>query len=87
MKFLVYEVDVTENDIIEVTLSSQANVKIMDQVNFSKYKQNQRYQFVGGKALKSPLCLSAPGAGHWYVVIDLGGYAGSVSASVRVINS
>jgi hypothetical protein len=87
MNFLYYEVDVTTNDTIEVSLSSQANVKVMDSMNFSRYKRGDKYSFHGGLAKASPLCLAAPGAGHWYVVIDLGGYAGKVSASVRVISN
>jgi hypothetical protein len=29
--------------------------------------------------------LSAPHPGHWHLVIDLGGHAGSVRASIRTI--
>jgi hypothetical protein len=38
-------------------------------------------------AKRSPITIAAPSAGHWHVVVDLGGYAGHVSASVRVLSA
>ena len=37
----------------------------------------------GGFAPDSPATLKSPAAGHWHLVIDLGGYPGSVGASVK----
>lgn len=34
---------------------------------------------------RSPAKIPIPHSGHWYVVIDLGGYSGTVRSSVRVL--
>ena len=85
MNFLHYDVNLNSNSIVEVTLDKQANVRLLDDVNFSLYKSGQRHHYYGGLAKQSPVRLKAPTPGHWNVVIDLGGYAGTVSASVRVL--
>lgn len=72
-------------ELIEVTLSSQANVRLMDSSNFASYRQRGRHRFYGGHIQRSPYRLQVPNAGHWHVAIDLGGYGGSVQASVQVI--
>ena len=72
-------------EVVEVTLSSQANVRLMDSSNFSSYRQGGQHRFFGGLAKQTPLHLRVPNAGHWHVAIDLGGNGGSVRAGVRVL--
>ena len=84
MNFLHYEFDLSAADAIEVTLDKQANVRILDDANFSLYKSGERHRYFGGLAKESPVQIPAPRAGHWHVVIDLGGYAGTVWASASV---
>ncbi len=84
MKYLYYEVNVGVNDAIEVTLSSQANVRLMDSSNYSSFRAGRAYRYYGGLAKVSPAILHAPSSGNWYVVVDLGGYSGNVRASVAV---
>ena len=85
MKFLHYEVNLSSSDAVRVTLDKQANVRLLDSNNFQKYRNGQSHNYHGGLATGSPMVLRAPHAGHWHVVIDLGGYAGSVRASVAVV--
>lgn len=85
MKFLHYDFQLDSSDVVEVTLDKQANVQLMDDSNFSNYKRGQRFSYYGGLAKQSPIRLSPPHSGHWNLVIDLGGYAGTVNASVRTI--
>jgi hypothetical protein len=85
MNYLVYEVDVGPLDVVEVTLDKQANVRLMDASNYQSYRSGRAHRYYGGLAKTSPLRLRAPSSGHWYVAVDLGGYAGTVRASVRVI--
>lgn len=85
MNFLHYDFNLGSNDVVEVTLDKRANVRLLDGINFSKYKRGERHTYYGGRAQRSPVRLSPPRAGHWHVVIDLGGYAGRVRASARVI--
>ena len=83
--FLHYEFDLSANDTVEVTLDKQANVRLLDDANFLLYKSGKQHRYYGGLAKTSPIRMSAPHAGHWYVVIDLGGYAGTVRASASVL--
>lgn len=70
---------------VEVTLSSAANVRLMDSNNFANYRNGSRHEFYGGHARRSPVRLAVPRRGHWHVAIDLGGYQGTVRAGVRVL--
>lgn len=69
---------------VVVTLSSQANVQLMTQAEYRNYQAGKRYRYHGGRVTRSPFRLGVPSAGHWVVAIDLGAYAGRISASVAV---
>jgi hypothetical protein len=84
--FVKYDLgQVAASTAVEVTLDHRANVRLLDATNLARYEQGETYRYVGGQALRSPLVLNAPSDGHWYVVIDLGGGAGTVRSSVRVL--
>lgn len=84
MRFMSWEVDVKPGGSVEVELSSQANVKVMDYSNFCAYRRGDAHHFYGGLAKVSPISIAVPSGGHWYVIVDLGGYSGTVNASVLV---
>ncbi len=86
MNFLHSDFTLGPDDAVEVTLDKQANVRLMDDVNFDRYKCGEKHTYHGGLATKSPLRLTPPQQGHWHVVIDLGGYGGTVRSSVRVLH-
>jgi hypothetical protein len=85
VKFFHYDFDLDTDDAVRVTLDKQANVRLLDGSNFQKYRNGQSHKCYGGLAKRSPIVLHPPHSGRWHVVIDLGGYAGSVNASVSVI--
>lgn len=87
MKFMQYDLGQREGgELVEVTLSgSAANVRLMDSSSFSSYRSGRQHRYYGGHATRSPVRLQIPHSGHWYVVIDLGGYAGTIRAGVRVL--
>jgi Domain of unknown function (DUF1883) len=85
MNFLHYDFDLSADDIVEVTLDHQANVRLLDEANFSLYQSGKKHHYYGGLAKESPVQIPAPHTGRWHIVVDLGGYAGTVSASVRVL--
>ena len=87
MNFLHYEVDLRSGEGVEVTIDKQANVKLMDASNLNAYRSSRQHRYYGGHATRSPINISPPHPGTWHVVIDLGGYAGTVRASVRTIRS
>jgi hypothetical protein len=84
MKFLHREFDGGPNNVVSVSLSSQANVLLMDEPNFRNYQAGRSYRYFGGHAERSPVRLVPPRQGRWHVVVDLGGYAGSVRANVSI---
>lgn len=86
MNFLHYDLNYLDSqDVVKVTLDKQANVRLMDDSNFNNYKRSQKYIYYSGYAKVSPLTLKPPSSGRWHVVIDLGGYTGSVRAAVSTI--
>lgn len=72
-------------EIVEVSISTRANVCLLDSSNFFNYKSGRDFRYIGGNISSSPCRLSIPRAGQWYVTIDLGGRSGSISSGVRVI--
>jgi Domain of unknown function (DUF1883)/TIR domain len=73
-------------DIVEVTLrGNAANVLLLDPTNFSAYKAGRRFTYHGGSYKSSPVRLPVPRSGRWYVVVNLGGLPGRVSAGIRVL--
>lgn len=73
-------------DVVEVTLSSVANVRLMDTLNFNNYKKGMKHIYTGGLARQSPIRLTVPTVGHWHVAIDINGIQGSsgLKAGVKV---
>lgn len=74
-------------EVVEITLTSGANVRLMTSSDFSSYKAGRLHRYIGGLAKRSPVRLQIPNAGHWYVAVDMQGLRGSTNASVRVLPS
>ncbi|RKZ70464.1 MAG: DUF1883 domain-containing protein, partial [Candidatus Parabeggiatoa sp. nov. 1] len=72
-------------EIVEITLTRGANVRLMDSSNFSSYRNGRQHRYTGGLAKKSPIRLQIPRSGHWHVVVDMQGLRGSTQASVRML--
>lgn len=87
MKFLHYDFQLNGGDIVEVTLDTAANVRLMDPTNFLYYRNGRKYKYTGGLAGPPKFTISPPSKGRWHVVIDLAGFAGNVNASVKVIRT
>jgi hypothetical protein len=85
MNYLHYEFDVGPDRVIQVTLDKQANTRLLDNSNYQNYRNGQQYRYYGGYATVSPVNLRAPYQGHWHLVIDLGGYPGTVTASIQIV--
>lgn len=89
MDFVKYDLGQKKSgDVIEVTLSQGANVRLMNSSNFSSYKRGDKHRYVGGLATRSPTQLVIPSSGHWYVAIDMQGLrGGNIKTSVRTLPS
>ncbi len=85
MNYLHYEFEAGPDEVLEVALEgSGANVLLLDNENFAKYKAGYRHTAAqGGWAKVSAVHFVPPHKGHWHVVIDRGGFGGRVAASVR----
>ena len=86
MNFLHQEFEVGPEDVVEVTLDGQANVMLLDSVNYERYRKGESFRYNGGLAKISPTRLLPPHSGRWHIVVDLGGFAGKVRAEVRVLD-
>jgi len=85
MEHLLYSVHVGSDEFVQVKLDKQANVFLVDNDNYEKYRNREDFQYYGGMAKKSPASLKPPSPGHWRLVVDLGGYEGEVKVSVNVV--
>ena len=87
MNFTHYDLgNLEKGRIVEITLQgSAANVQLLDNANFSSYKNGKNYRYIGGLAKRSPVRLQTTHSGHWHVAIDLRGLRGNVRSSVRVL--
>uniref|UniRef100_UPI0040577A38 DUF1883 domain-containing protein n=1 Tax=Candidatus Electronema sp. TaxID=2698783 RepID=UPI0040577A38 len=86
MNFLKYDLGhLDKGRIVEVSLSSGANVRLMTSSEFNNYKNNRPHRFIGGLAKKSPVRLQVPNSGRWYVAVDMQRLRGSTKASVRIL--
>lgn len=86
MKFLQFDLGNRKSgEIVEVTLTNGANVRLMSSSDFSSYKNGRAHRFIGGLAKQSPIRLQIPTSGHWYVAVDMQGLRGSTRASVKIL--
>lgn len=85
MNYLHQEFDAGPDDLVEVTLDGQANVLLLDPENYEHYRRGEHYRYYGGLARTSPVRLVPPRQGHWHVVVDLGGFAGTIRAGVHLL--
>jgi hypothetical protein len=76
----------SKGDVLEVTLTSGANVRLLDSSNFNAYRNGRQHRFIGGLAQRSPVRLQIPRSGHWHAVVDMQGLRGQTRAGFRVIN-
>lgn len=86
MQYQYYDLGtVSAGKIVKVTLGYAANARIMDSSNYSSFKAGRSHRFIGGYVKRSPYKATLPKNAHWYVVIDLGGYAGKIKSAVSVL--
>lgn len=72
---------------VVVTLSTGANVRLMDGTNLQAFRNGRSPRCAPGSGLvtRSPHRILVPSTGHWYLTVDLAGLrAKSVRSGVRV---
>jgi hypothetical protein len=87
--FLQYDLGhCNRGDVAEVTLSTGANVRLLDSSNLSRYKRSADHRYWGGLATRSPTRIGIPHSGHWFVVVDMQGLrGGQIRSGARVIRA
>lgn len=68
-----------------VTIDRQANVHLLDEYNFQRYRRREGFTYLGGHYTQSPVYIAIPHAGRWHVVVDLGGGSGYLTASCQIV--
>ena len=78
-----------KGSVIEVILEGNAaNVYLLDNLNYKKYTQKERFMGVGGYQKSSPVRLQAPATAQWNIAVDLpAGAKGTVKSSYRVLTT
>ncbi len=85
MSFLHWHDWVGPCEVIVVTLDHAANVQLLDDPNFSNYRRDRSFSYIGGYYRRSPVILKPPHSGHWHVAVDLGENGGPVRAGIRLV--
>lgn len=86
MKYTHYDLgSLTQGAVVTVDLEgTEANVQLLDGANLANFRRNAPHRYFGGHYTRSPARLVVPSTGHWHVVVDLGGYPGTVRSAVTV---
>lgn len=50
MNYLHYEFNIGPTNAVEVTLDKQANVRLLDDINYNKYRRGEQHTYYGGLA-------------------------------------
>lgn len=79
--------DVNAGSRVRVDLDTAANVCLMDDYNFRKFRSGQEHRYIGGLARRTPVLLTVPQYGNWHVTIDLGGASGTVRHSISILRA
>src|ERR1700721_3108062 len=86
MKFLHWDLGYKQRgEIVEVTLTRAANVRLMDSSDYSSYKSGRSHHYHGGLIKQSPFRMAIPSSGTWYFTVDRQGLQGATNASVRML--
>lgn len=87
MKFTHYNLGYVQGgSVVVVTLSgSAANVRLMNNSDFSNYKSGRRHRYYGGLVTRSPYRIPVPSSGNWHLTVDMQGLRGTTRSSVDVI--
>lgn len=86
MDYLEYRLGVlSRGDVVVITLSTGANVRLMDSANLSRFSRGAAHSYYGGQARTSPARITVPTTGSWYLTVDLGGFrANSVRVGISI---
>jgi hypothetical protein len=76
-----------DGDIVVLNCDTQCNFMLMDDSDFSSYRRGGSHHYYGGFFTHFPARIAVPSAGHWNVVIDLGGGRANIRYSLSVVKA
>lgn len=87
MQFQTYDLGyLAQGRVVQIQISGDApNVRLMDDFNFSRYRQGRECEFVGGIPKRTIVRLATSHSGHWHVAIDFLGLRGSARTACQVL--
>ena len=72
MQYLIYDLgQQKKKTVVKVRLTAATNVRLMDNMNYTLYKNSQQYKFYGGYVKTSPYRMEIPNDGRWVLTIDV----------------
>lgn len=74
-------------DIVVVTCTHRCNVLLMDDANFSSYRNGRAFKYFGGHFTHFPARIPVPSNGSWNVALDLGGGSASFRYNIGYIRN
>ncbi len=86
MNYLHYQVHAGPENIIKVRIDRKANVRLLDTLQYQKYRMGKPFgNTPGGKSEPPGREFRVQNKDVWHVIIDLGGKGGTVKAQVDVL--
>jgi hypothetical protein len=85
MNHLHKQLELTELDVLKVHLTNPAQVMLMDDENYERYRAEQEYDYYGSLVKRSPFAMRAPHSGSWHLVIEQADPARDVAVNVQII--
>lgn len=71
-------------DAVAVDIDRPANVLVLDEHNYARYRQGISFRYMGGFARGTPVVVRLPVPGRWHVVVDDGGTGRGVRAFFQI---
>ncbi len=84
MGYVHYQFSADGGSVVRVDIDRQANVLLLDDINYQGYRSGRSFTYYGGLQLASPARIIVPRSGHWHVAIDLAGRSGNIRSSISV---
>lgn len=76
MRYLYYDLGEQEQEtwVVAHLSGSWANVILLDSLSFERYRRGLPFMYTGGLCAQTPARVQVPRDGHWYLVVDCGGF-------------
>jgi hypothetical protein len=87
MRFVHAREYLSAGDVVVVQCSHQCNVRVMNDGDFSSFKNGRSHNYHGGHFKRLPARVEVPTSGFWNTTIDLGGSPSAFQYGVSYLKS